>query len=85
MEKELQIDTVTERVKAITAIVVTAIVNVLNVLGYALDLDTWLNAALSIASAACVVWVWWRNNNMTEAAMVGDAMTTELKRENTDE
>lgn len=85
MEKELQIDTVTERVKAITAIVVTAIVNVLNVLGYALDLDTWLNAALSIASAACVVWVWWRNNNMTEAAMVGDAMTTEFKRENTDE
>lgn len=85
MEKELQIDTVTERAKAITAIVVTAIVNVLNVLGYALDLDTWLNAALSIASAACVVWVWWRNNNMTEAAMVGDAMTTELKRGNPDE
>lgn len=85
MEKELQIDTVTERAKAITAIVVTAIVNVLNVLGYALDLDTWLNAALSIASAACVVWVWWRNNNMTEAAMVGDAMTTELKRGEADE
>lgn len=79
-ERELQVDVVTERVKAITAIVVTAIVNVLNVLGYALDLDAWLNAALSVASIACVVWAWWRNNNLTEAAMAGDAMTTALKR-----
>lgn len=76
---EVEIDATTERVKAIVTIVVTAIVNVLNVIGYAVDLDTWLCAALSVASVGCIVWSWWRNNNVTVAAMVGDAVTTEIK------
>lgn len=77
---DVTVDVVTERVRAIVTIVVTAIVNVLNVIGYAIDLDAWLCAALSAASVACIVWSWWRNNNITEAAMVGDALTTSIKR-----
>lgn len=77
---DVTVDVVTERVRAIVTIVVTAIVNVLNVIGYAIDLDAWLCAALSVASVACIVWSWWRNNNITEAAMVGDALTTSIKR-----
>lgn len=81
MEKQFEIDTTTERAKAIATIVVTAIVNVLNVIGYAVDAEVWLNAVLSIVSVGCIVWAWWRNNNVTVAAMVGDAVTSDIKRD----
>lgn len=68
-----------ERVKAIVTIVITAAVNIANVMGYALDLDAWLNVALSIASAACILWSWWKNQNITDEAIQAQEYLDGLK------
>lgn len=68
-----------ERVKAIVTIVITAAVNIANVMGYALDLDSWLNVALSIASAACILWAWWKNQNITDEAIQAQEYLDGLK------
>lgn len=78
---EVEIDATAERAKAIAAIVITAIANVANVIGYAVDAEPFVTAATSVISAASIVWAWWRNNNVTVAAMVGDAVTSDIKRE----
>ncbi len=74
------INATAERAKAIAAIVITAVANVLNVIGYAVDAEPFVVAATSVISAASIVWAWWRNNNVTVAAMVGDALTSDIKR-----
>lgn len=68
-----------EKVKAIVTLVVTAAVNVANVLGYALDMDTWVNAALSVASVVCIVYAWWKNQNITPEAQEAQKVLLELK------
>lgn len=68
-----------ETVKAVAVIVVTAIVNVANVLGYAMDADTWVNATLSILSAVSIAWSWWRNNNVTLEAQTAQVLLDDLK------
>ena len=70
-----------ERVKAIITIVVTAAVNVANVCGWALDADTWVTAALSVASVICIIYSWWKNNNITEAAVEAQKVLDTLKAE----
>ena len=70
-----------EKVKAIVTIVVTAAVNVANVCGWALDADAWLNAALSVASVACIIYSWWKNQNVTEAAQQAQLVLNQLKNE----
>lgn len=68
-----------ERVKAILTIVVTAVVNVANVCGFAFDADAWVNVVLSIASAICVLWSWWKNQNITPEAQKAQIYLDELK------
>ena len=68
-----------EKVKAIVTIVVTAGVNVANVCGYALDADTWVNAALSVASVICIIYSWWKNQNVTPEAVEAQKVLLELK------
>lgn len=68
-----------ERVKAIVTIVVTAIVNIANVCGYALDADQWVNVALSILSAITIIYAWWKNQNVTEEAQEAQAYLDSLK------
>lgn len=68
-----------ERVKAIVTIVITAAVNIANVMGYALDADAWVNVALSIASAICIIWSWWKNQNITEEAQAAQVYLDGLK------
>ena len=70
-----------EKVKAILTIVVTAAVNVANVLGYAQDADAWVNVVLSIASAVCVLWCWWKNQNLTLPAQQAQLVLNQLKNE----
>jgi len=70
-----------EKVKAIVTLIVTAAVNVANVLGYALDMDTWVNAALSVASAICIVYSWWKNQNVTPEAQEAQLVLNQLKNE----
>lgn len=70
-----------EKVKAILTIIVTAVVNVFNVLGYAQDADAWVNVVLSIASAACIVYAWWFNQNVTPEAQQAQLVLNQLKNE----
>ena len=69
----------TERIKAIVTIVVTAIVNIANVMGYAVDADQWVNVALSILSAITILYAWWKNQNVTDEAIQAQAYLDELK------
>ena len=68
-----------ERVKAILTIIVTAAVNIANILGYAYDLDAILNAVLTIFSFVCILWSWWFNQNVTDEAQQAQLVLNELK------
>lgn len=68
-----------ERAKAIITIVVTAAVNIANVYGFAADADQWVNVVLSIASAICIAWSWWKNQNITAEAQQAQRYLDELK------
>lgn len=68
-----------EKVKAIVTLIVTAAVNVANVCGYALDADTWVTAALSVASVVCIIYSWWKNQNITPEAQEAQKVLLELK------
>lgn len=70
-----------EKVKAIITIVVTAAVNVANVCGWALDADTWVTAALSVASVICIIYSWWKNQNVTSEAQQAQLVLNQLKTE----
>lgn len=70
-----------ERAKAIITIVITAAVNVANVYGYAIDAEAWINVALSVLSAACILWSWWKNQNITPEAIQAQAVLDHLKAE----
>lgn len=68
-----------ERVKAILTIIVTAAVNVANILGYALDMDAILNCVLTIFSFVCIFWSWWFNQNVTDEAQAAQVYLNSLK------
>ena len=68
-----------EKIKAIATIVITAIVNVANVMGYAMDADVWINAVLSILSAASIAYAWWKNQNVTKEAQEAQKVLDFLK------
>lgn len=68
-----------ERVKAILTIIVTAAVNIANILGYALDMDAILNCVLTIFSFVCIIWSWWFNQNVTEEAQAAQIYLNQLK------
>ena len=68
-----------ERIKAILTIIVTAAVNVANILGYALDCDAILNCVLTIFSFVCICWSWWFNQNITDEAQAAQIYLNELK------
>lgn len=70
-----------ERIKAVATIIVTAAVNVANVIGYAVDAEPWLNATLSVISVVAIIYSWWKNNNVTEAAQQGQLVIDTLKAE----
>lgn len=72
-------DVRSERIKAIITIVVTAAVNIANIYGWAIDVDTTLSAVLTIASAVTIAYSWWKNQNLTTAAVEGQAVTNALK------
>ena len=70
-----------ERVKAIITIIVTAVSTIAAMYGYAVDADAWISVALSIVSAACIVWSWWKNQNITPEAIQAQAVLDHLKAE----
>lgn len=78
--ENVEVNAAVERAKAVASIAITAGANVANVVGFAVDAEPFVTAVTSVISAGAIVWCWWRNNNITEGAMVGDALTTEIKR-----
>ena len=72
-------DTRTERIKAIVTIVITAAVNIANVYGYAIDAEPIVTGALSILSAITILYAWWKNQNVTDAAVEGQKLIDSIK------
>lgn len=70
-----------EKIKAIITIVVTAAVNVANVCGYALDADMWVTSVLSVVSVISILYSWWKNQNVTDAAIEAQKVLNTLKAE----
>lgn len=70
-----------ERIKAIVTIVITAIVNIVNLYGYAVDAGAVVNAVFTVASFACILWSWWKNQNVTDEAQTAQSYLNELKAE----
>lgn len=68
-----------ERLKAVITILVTAIVNILNVYGFAVDVDNATNVVLSILSALTVLYAWWKNQNITREAVAAQGFLKQLK------
>lgn len=71
----------TERVKAIATIVITAVVNIINLYGYAVDAGAIVNAVFTVVSFACILWAWWKNQNVTFAAQQGQMVVDRIKNE----
>ena len=47
--------------------------------GWALEIDLWQNIIISVAAVLLFIWIWWRNNNVTEAAQEAQRVLDELK------
>lgn len=76
---DIAADIDSERVKAIATIVVTAIVNIVNLWGYSVDLDAAISTVLTILSAITWVWCWWKNQNVTPEAAKAQVVLDALK------
>lgn len=70
-----------ERIKAIVTIVLTAVVNIINLYGYAVDAGAVVNAVFTVASFICIMWSWWKNQNVTDEAQTAQSYLNELKAE----
>lgn len=68
-----------ERVKAILTIVITAVINIVNIYGYSVDADAVVSAILTIASFASILWSWWKNQNVTLEAQQAQRYLEALK------
>ena len=78
---EVEIDATAERVKAIVRLVVALAAGIATVFGWTFDQELWGNILLTAFTLYMLVReLWWKNNNVTVAAMVGDAVTTDIKR-----
>ena len=70
-----------ERIKAIVTIIITAVVNIINLYGYAVDAGVVVNAVFTVASFICIMWSWWKNQNVTSEAQQAQVMLNRLKAE----
>lgn len=70
-----------ERTKAVITLVVTTIVTIANMYGFAADAEAWVNVALSILDAALMGYMWWKNQNVTLEAVRGQHVIDDLKAE----
>lgn len=68
-----------ESIKPIAVLLVTVVVNIANVAGYAIDADLWVNIVLSVLSLIMLGYSWWKNQNVTIAAQMAQQYLDELK------
>lgn len=67
-------------IAAFARLVVTLMVSVAAVAGYALDSGLIYNIVFSALALACILWTWWKNNNVTKDAQQAQLYLNELKR-----
>ena len=70
-----------ERTKAIITIVITAVLNIANLYGFAVDAGAVVNAVLTVLSFICIAWSWWKNQNVTQEAQTAQVYLNKLKLE----
>ena len=70
-----------ERTKAIITIVITAVLNIANLYGFAVDAGAVVNAVLTVLSFICIAWSWWKNQNVTPEAQSAQIYLNKLKME----
>lgn len=68
-----------ERAKAIGTLIVVCVINVLNLYGYAIDVEAAVKIIGTLAATASIVVAWWKNQNLTTAAMAGQAVVNDIK------
>lgn len=68
-----------ETVAAVARLAVALVVTLFAMFGVQIDGDAIENAVLACASVAVLAWVWWRNNNVTEAAQEAQRVLDGIK------
>lgn len=68
-----------ERAKAIITIVLTAVFNIANLYGYAIDAGAAIEAVLTFISFVLIIWSWWKNQNVTVEAATSQKFLKYLK------
>lgn len=66
---------------AVARLAVALAVSLLAMFGVEIDGDGIENAVLAVASVAVMAWVWWKNNNVTEAAQEAQAVLDAIRRD----
>ena len=77
MKEKLNINS--ETASAVVRLAVALIVALGAMLGFDVDGDAIANAALAVASVVVMAWIWWKNNNVTEAAQEAQLVLDEIK------
>lgn len=70
-----------QTVAAVVRLGVALVVSVFAMLGIDLDAGGIEDAVLAVASMVVLVWVWWRNNNVTMAAQEAQSVLDMVKAE----
>lgn len=68
-----------QTIVAFARLAVTLILSVAAVFGWALNWELVYNVIVSALGLAMLVWAWWRNNNVTEAAQEAQLLLDEIK------
>lgn len=68
-----------ETVAAVARLAVALVVTLMAMFGVQIDGDAIENAVLAVASVAVLAWVWWRNNNVTQAAQEAQRVLDGIK------
>lgn len=68
-----------ETVAAVARLAVALVVTLFAMFGVSIDGDAIENAVLAVASVAVLAWVWWRNNNVTQAAQEAQRVLDGIK------
>ena len=69
----------TEQAGAILRLVCTLVCGVAAVFGAEMDADVLFEGVACALALACLVWTWWKNNNMTDAAVAAQQVLDTLK------
>lgn len=68
-----------ETALALIRLIVPAIASAAAMFGWSLDADLATNIAITLLALATLVWTWWKNNAITEAAQEAQRLFDEIK------